>query len=391
MPPCEQQYLEGQGFSCLRAGYIGPWIHVWWHMAHTPPARPQVHHAPHQPWRSCTVSPNTDKERNHRTQHHQERIPRRRHCRRRRCWQQRRRRRRRRRRRSIGARPSDEDEGSQGHPACRAAAKAPRRARRRRRGERRSEPFVGCFIPWHNCHGGAWNETLLITHTCVTSCVRIEWDQQHWQAEKSGFRNLGISMDIPRIYHGYTSNDVLCISMDIPRIYLVDIHGISMDIPRISTLLDIRGISMNISCISHVYRSGRHIHGVYVVYTRHILKIRVPDAHHACQCHILSIWADTKADKSSFTDQVDMTGIWQEYTCHMSASASAALLGACLARVFPALSAAAPLHCDLLQIFSVLATERLATLGWGRPKFHSQVLASYTWLPLIYLWSMTDW
>ena len=106
---------------------------------------------------------------------------------------------------------------------------------------------------------------------------------------------------------------------------------------------------------------------------------------HACQRHILSIWADTNADKSSFTDQVDMTGIWQEYTCHMSASASAALLGACLALVFQALFAAAPLHCDLLQIFSVLATERLATLGsgWGCPKFHSQVLASYTWLPLI--------
>ncbi len=28
MPPCEQQYLEGQGFTCLRAGYVGPRIHV---------------------------------------------------------------------------------------------------------------------------------------------------------------------------------------------------------------------------------------------------------------------------------------------------------------------------------------------------------------------------
>jgi hypothetical protein len=28
MPPCEQQYLEGQGFSCLRAGSVGPRIHV---------------------------------------------------------------------------------------------------------------------------------------------------------------------------------------------------------------------------------------------------------------------------------------------------------------------------------------------------------------------------
>ena len=44
-----------------------------------------------------------------------------------------------------------------------------RRARRRQRGERRSEPFVGRLIPcqWHTCHGGAWNKTLLITHTRV--------------------------------------------------------------------------------------------------------------------------------------------------------------------------------------------------------------------------------
>ncbi len=28
MPPSEQQYLEGQGFSCLRSGYVGPQIHV---------------------------------------------------------------------------------------------------------------------------------------------------------------------------------------------------------------------------------------------------------------------------------------------------------------------------------------------------------------------------
>ncbi len=28
MPSCEQQCLEGQGFSCLRAGYVGPRMHV---------------------------------------------------------------------------------------------------------------------------------------------------------------------------------------------------------------------------------------------------------------------------------------------------------------------------------------------------------------------------
>jgi hypothetical protein len=31
---------------------------------------------------------------------------------------------------------------------------------------------------------------------------------------------------------------------------------------------------------------------------------------------------------------------------------------------------------DFLRIFSILATERPPTRGWGRPKFHSQVLIS---------------
>ncbi len=64
----------------------------------------------------------------------------------------------------------------------------------------------------------------------------------------------------------------------------------------------------------------------------------------------------------------------------MSASASAARLRA--RRVSQELFAAAALH--LLRIFSVLATERQATVtrGWGRPKFHTQALTSYTWLPL---------
>ena len=53
-------------------------------------------------------------------------------------------------------------------------------------------------------------------------------------------------------------------------------------------------------------------------------------------------------------------------------------LAAC--RVFQAAFAASPLH--LLRIFCVAATERPATRGCGLPKFHSQVLTSYTWLPL---------
>ena len=52
-------------------------------------------------------------------------------------------------------------------------------------------------------------------------------------------------MDIPRIYHGYTSNDIPCISMDIRGIH-DGYTRISMYIPRISTPLDIHGISMDI-------------------------------------------------------------------------------------------------------------------------------------------------
>ncbi len=70
-------------------------------------------------------------------------------------------------------------------------------------------------------------------------------------------------MDIPRIYHGYMSNDIPWISMDIPRIYLVDIHGISMDIPRISTPLDIHGIFMDIQ----VYPMYIGQDGIYMGYT----------------------------------------------------------------------------------------------------------------------------
>jgi hypothetical protein len=75
------------------------------------------------------------------------------------------------------------------------------------------------------------------------------------------------------------------------------------------------------------------------------------------------------------------TGIYQVYACHMSSAtwaSAAALLRAC--RVFQAAFAASPLH--LLRIFCVAATERPATRGCGLPKFHSQVLTSYTWLPL---------
>ncbi len=65
------------------------------------------------------------------------------------------------------------------------------------------------------------------------------------------------------------------------------------------------------------------------------------------------------------------------YVCISLRPSAARLLAR---RVSQVLFAAAPMH--LLRIFSVLATERQATLGWGSPKFHNQALASYTWLPL---------
>jgi hypothetical protein len=60
----------------------------------------------------------------------------------------------------------DGDDAASGH-GDEDEATQPRRARRCRRGERISEPFVGRLIPWHNCHGGTWNRTRLITHTRV--------------------------------------------------------------------------------------------------------------------------------------------------------------------------------------------------------------------------------
>ncbi len=106
--------------------------------------------------------------------------------------------------------------------------------------------------------------------------MHIELNQQNWQAKKSGFRNLGISMDIPRLYHVYTSND-----MDIPHISEVDIRSISMDITCISTLFDSHGKSMDIPSLFHVFHEYTmyipfilvrttytwNIHGIYQAYT----------------------------------------------------------------------------------------------------------------------------
>jgi hypothetical protein len=62
----------------------------------------------------------------------------------------------------------------------------------------------------------------------------------------------------------------------------------------------------------------------------------------------------------------------------VDSSSSAARFRAC--RVFQARLDVSDLA--RLRISSVLTTESPPTRGWGLPKFHSQVLISYTWLPL---------
>ena len=86
--------------------------------------------------------------------------------------------------------------------------------------------------------------------------------------------------------------------------------------------------------------------------------------HHS-KCSFYSAWISERY----------IPGIYQVYTYHMS---SAAILRAFL--VSQARLDVSDL--DFLRILSVLATESPPTLGWGLPKFHSQSLISYTWLPL---------
>ena len=61
----------------------------------------------------------------------------------------------------------------------------------------------------------------------------------------------------------------------------------------------------------------------------------------------------------------------------VDSSSSAARFRAC--RVFQAPRDVSDL--ERLRISSVLTTESPPTRGWGLPKFHSQVLISYAWLP----------
>ncbi len=98
-------------------------------------------------------------------------------------------------------------------------------------------------------------------------------------------------MDIPRIYHVYTSSDIPCIYKDIPCISSVEIHGISLDIQCISTTLDIPCIYMDIPRIYQAYWWHWHMPGIYMVYTRHILKIGVPDASRFWSLISNELWA----------------------------------------------------------------------------------------------------
>jgi hypothetical protein len=98
-------------------------------------------------------------------------------------------------------------------------------------------------------------------------------------------------MDIPHIYHGYTSNDIPCISMDIRGIYMMD----NTDIYVYTTYIHPVGYHdtwyiHGYPSISHGYRSGRHIHGTYMEYSMYILEIGVPDA-----CRLSVLWGNRNA------------------------------------------------------------------------------------------------
>ena len=105
---------------------------------------------------------------------------------------------------------------------------------------------------------------------------------------RPGYRKLGISMDVPRIYHVYTSNDIPCISMDTPGIYLVQvgrytwyfhgyiiyihsvgyawyIHGYTTYVPRILVRTAYTcNIPSGIRIVSYV----RHISGICLTYSK---------------------------------------------------------------------------------------------------------------------------
>ena len=77
-------------------------------------------------------------------------------------------------------------------------------------------------------------------------------------------------MDIPRIYHGYTSIDIPYISMYIRGIYMMDIHGylcIYQIYPPRWIYLVYPWIYMDILGISIRTAYTWDIHGIFHVYT----------------------------------------------------------------------------------------------------------------------------
>ncbi len=130
-----------------------------------------------------------------------------------------------------------------------------------------------------------------------------------------------------------------------------------------------------------------YVHGIYKVYSRYIHGIcytytiisiisvlpafkeamDVGGSGNACTQHGISGHKRNCTQKSCFTTRQDIPGIYQVYTMHIPCESHV------LAFLFahPRLEAS---DLDFLRIFSVLATERPPTRGWGRPKFHNQVL-----------------
>ena len=150
-------------------------------------------------------------------------------------------------------------------------------------------------------------------------------------------------------WRGFTGK--LCEGKDNNRIwqgYTMSIHGICHKY----TTMDLQCKDSDESAIM---RQNLHVH----------ITTRAGNIISSLKMHFYSAWISDRY----------MQGIYQAYTYHIS---SAAIVRAFLVSQ-ERLDAS---DLDLLRILSVLDTESPPTLGWGLPKFHSQSLTSYTWLPL---------
>ena len=105
------------------------------------------------------------------------------------------------------------------------------------------------------------------------------------------------------------------------------------------------------------------------------VRLRLGGSGNASMQHGISGHQLNFTQKSSFTTRQYILGIYMVYTMHIP----------CGSHVLAFLVAHPRLEAsdrDFRRIFSVLDTERPPTRGWGRPKFHNQVLILQTWLPL---------